>query len=774
MGEVYRARDTRLDREVAVKVLPQRFAQDAERLVRFQREAKAIAILSHPNILAIHDYGSQQSCCFAVMELLEGETLRQRLSQGMLPWRKAVENAIAIAEGLGAAHAKGIVHRDLKPENLFLTVDDRLKILDFGLALVDPPFRPDAETQTYLPAQTEAGMVVGTVGYMSPEQLRGQRVDSRSDIFALGCVLYEMVTGERAFRRDTAADTTAAILHEQPPELSDSGFSVPPQVERVIRHCLEKNPAARFQSARDLAFALKAVQSDSAVSTAARPAGRRRLHAAVGIVVALALLTGVFFHLVNSSDKGSDRLVTAVAEKPIESLAVLPFVTEGSDSGAEFLGDGFAISLTNSLSQLGNLSVRPFSSVSRYKGRGTDAPAAGRELQVQAVLTGTIRKQGQELLISVELVDVRANKQIWGQRYQRPLANLFILQEEIARATTERMRHKPTGRESQGLARRPTEDLEAYRLYILGRVEWNRRTKDGLRRGVEYFDRARERDPNYSLAYAGLADCYSLLDEYGVAPAKESFPKAKAAAQKALALDDTLAEAHTSLAYCLAFYEWDWRAAEKEYRRALQLNSRYATAHHWYGECLTVLGRTDEGIAHLRRAQELDPSSLIIHAVTGWALYSARQYDRAVELFQETLVLDAHFVQAHSFLGWAYAQRRQYAEALAAFQRAWQIDENPEFLGGIGYVYAVSGKKAEAQEVLDELEKLSRQHHVSPCLMAFIHAGLGRKDEAIDWLKKAFQERSAWLVYAKVDPKYDSLRLDPRFIDLLRRLGLQK
>jgi serine/threonine-protein kinase len=773
MGEVYRARDTRLDREVAVKVLPQRFAQDPDRLARFQREAKAVATLSHPNILAIHDYGTEQSCCFAVMELLEGETLRQRLAQATLPWRQAVEIAVAIADGLAAAHAKGIIHRDLKPENLFLTSDGRLKILDFGLALMNPPPQPDAETAVYVPAQTDVGMVVGTVGYMSPEQLRGQRVDSRSDIFSLGCVLYEMVTGERAFRRDTTADTTAAILHEQPPELSDSGINVPVQMDRIVRHCLEKNPQARFQSAHDLAFALKALEADSAVSPATFSSGRRRLRAAVVLAfLALAGLLATLVYVRTRPDNGPEPGPPIAAEMPIDSLAVLPFVTDGGDTAADFLGNGFAISLTNSLSQLRNLKVRPFSSVSRYKWRGSDAPAAGRELQVQAVLTGTIQKRGQRLFISVELVDVRANKQIWGERYERPFANLFAVQEEIARETTERMRFKPTGKEAQGLVRRHTEDLEAYRLYILGRVEWNRRTKDGLRRGVEYFERAREKDPNYTLAYAGLADCYGLWDEYGVAPAKEAFPKAKAAAQKALALDDTLAEAHTSLAYCLAFYEWDWQAAEKEYRRALELNPGYATAHHWYGECLTVLGRTEEAIAHLRRAQALDPLSLIIQSVAGWTLYSARQYDQAVELFQKTLDMDAQFVQAHSFLGWAYAQKRQYPEALAQFQKARQIDDNPEFLGGIGYVYAVTGKKAEARAVLAELEKLSKHHHVSPCLMAFIHIGLGQKDEAFRWLARAYQERSAWLVYARVDPKYDDLRSDPRFADLLRRLGL--
>jgi serine/threonine-protein kinase len=783
MGEVYRAKDTRLDREVAVKVLPEQFAKDPDRLARFEREAKVVAALSHPNILAIHDYGTGQDCSFAVMELLEGETLRERLAQATLPWRKAVEIGIAIADGLAAAHAKGIIHRDLKPENLFLTSDGRVKILDFGLARVNPPSSPQAETEAYVPAQTEAGMIVGTVGYMSPEQLRGQRVDSRSDIFALGCVLYEMMTGQRAFARGTAADTTAAILLEQPPELSDSGIKAPAQVELVLQCCLEKNPAARFQSAHDLAFALMALcgeagqNSNSAyaeVWPSAFRYGRRRLAAAVGFVLLLVLVGSLVIVIYHNfrPDTVSGLIPSTAAAKPAESLAVLPFQTEGGDSQTEFLGDGFAISLTNSLSQLRDLNVRPFSSVSRYKGPGTDALAAGRELQVQAVLTGTIQKRGEELLISVELVDVPANKQIWGERYQRPFANLFAVQEEIAREMTDRMRLKLTGEEVQRLGQRPTENLEAYRLYILGRVEWNRRTKESLQRGVDYFERARTNDPNYSLAYAGLADCYNLLDEYGVAPAKEAFPKAKAAAQKALSLDDSLAEAHTSLAYCLAFYEWDWPAAEKEYRRALELNPGYATAHHWYGECLTVLGQRQKGIAHLRRAQALDPLSLIIRSIAGWAYYNAGQYDQAIELFHATLATDAQFVQAHSFLGWTYAQKGKYAEAIAEFQKAQLLDDNPEFLGGIGYVYAVSGRKADAQHVLDELAKQSERRHVSPCLMAFIHAGLGQTDPAFRWLEKAYEERSAWLVYAKVDPKYENLRSDPRFVNLLRRVGL--
>jgi TolB-like protein/Tfp pilus assembly protein PilF len=456
----------------------------------------------------------------------------------------------------------------------------------------------------------------------------------------------------------------------------------------------------------------------------------------------------------------------------VGSLAVLPFAVEGGDADAAFLGDGFAISLTNSLSQLRSLHVRPFHSAARFRGRGTDAAAAGRDLRVQAVLTGRLRKRGDELIISVALVDVRANEQIWGERYARPFANLFALQEEIARETTERLRLKLTGAESRRLGRRPTEDLEAYRLYILGRVEWNRRTREGLRRGVAYFERARAKDPAYSLAYAGLADCYNLMDEYGVATPRESFPKAKEAALRALDLDDTLAEAHTSLAYCLAFYEWQWQAAEREYRRALGLNPGYATAHQWYGELLTIRGRTDEGLAHLRRAEELDPLALIIPSVAGWGLYNARRYDEAIAVFRKVLAADRNFVQARGFLGWAYAQKGEYGKALAEFEKVRLLDDNPEFLGGIGYVHALAGRKAEARRVLAELAKLSKGRHVSPCLSAFIHAALGEKEAAFADLEKAYRQRSAWLAYAKVDPKYDNLRPDPRFARLLRRVGL--
>jgi eukaryotic-like serine/threonine-protein kinase len=772
MGEVYRARDTRLGRDVAVKVLPQAFAHDPDRRDRFEREARAVAALSHPNILAIHDYGTNEAGTYAVMELLEGETLRSSLARGPLPWRKAVEIGIAIAEGLAAAHAKSIVHRDLKPENLFLTVDGQVKILDFGLARVEPPSAQDVATRSYFSAPTEPGTVMGTAGYMSPEQVRGQVVGARSDVFSLGCVLYEMVTAKRPFARTTAVETQTAILHDDPPELNDSGKRVPPELERVIRHCLEKNSEERFQSARDLAFALRAALTDSDTSraTAAR-LGLPRPHWRVA-ALALLVLAGGSLYLYLRDGKQNNGGPGPQRSQLVDSLAVLPFAHGGGDADAEFLGDGITISLTNSLAKLRDLKVRPFSAVSRYKGRETDAPAAGRELQVQAVLMGTIQKRGEDLVISVELVEVSENKQIWGQRYDRKFANLLAVQQEIAQDITATLRLRPTGEETKQLAKRPTEDLEAFRFYILGRVEWNKRTKKALQRGVDYFEQAKQKDPNYALAYAGLADCYNLLNEYGGAPAKESFPKAKAAAQKALAIDESLAEAHTSLAYCLAFHEWDWREADREYRRALALNPSYATAHQWYGECLIILGRTEEGLAHLRRAQELDPSALIIPGLTGWALYNNRQYDQAVGIFRKILALDGQFIQARSFLGWTYAEMGMYAEALAEFQKARLLDDNPEFLGGIGYVHAVAGRKVEAHKVLDDLKELSSRRHVSPCLLAFIHAALGEVDPALQELEKAYQDRSGWLAYAKVDPKYDKLRSDPRFTDLLRRLGL--
>ncbi len=768
MGEVYRALDVRLSREVAVKVLPPELAENREALGRFQREAKALAALCHPDILTVHDFGTDQGVTYLVTELLEGETLRTRLGSAPLPWQKALIIGQALAEGLAAAHSRGIVHRDLKPDNIFLTSDGGIKILDFGLAHIDQKAPPEGKRTAgnTVTTETAPGTVMGTVPYMAPEQVLGAAADARSDIFALGAILYEMLTGRGPFTRPTAPEIRSAILTEEPQDVATTGKPIPLELERVIRHCLEKKPEERFQSTRDLAFDLKAIRSDSGISAGAPavPArARRRWRLAVAglAAVVLALLVGAalwrFFG----------------REQAIDSLAVLPFVNEGADRETEFLSDGLTESIINNLSQVPNLRVIARSSVFRYKGREADAQAAGRELGVRAVLVGRVVQRGDGLSVGVELVDVRDNRQIWGEKYNRRLADLVAVQEEISQEITAKLRLRLTGEEKKRLARHHTENPEAFQEYLVGRYHWNKRTEEGFKTALNHFDEARKKDPGYALAYAGLADCYAVLGDYAYLPPAEAYPKATTAARTALQLDEALPEAHASLAFVKVQYDWDWVGAEKEYRRALELNPNYATAHQWYSEYLTALGRHDEALAEIKRARDLDPLSPIIHAVLGRALYFARRYHESAMQCQQTLQMDKEFGAAYLFLGRARVLEEKYDEGVVALQEARRLLGGTSIEAEIGHAYASAGREEEARQVLERLKEAAKTRYVSAGRLALIHAALGENDRAFALLEEAYRERSDSLVVLKVEPRLDPLRSDPRFADLMRRVGLQ-
>jgi serine/threonine protein kinase/tetratricopeptide (TPR) repeat protein len=742
MGEVYRARDTRLEREVAVKVLPEPFTKDPDRLARFEREAKAVAALSHPNILAVHDYGTDGAVTYLVMELLEGETLRSRMARGPLPWREAVEVGEAVAQGVAAAHAKGIVHRDLKPENLFLTADGQVKILDFGLARIAALPNTQSETRPYVPAETQPGTVLGTVGYMSPEQVRGQPVDVRSDIFSLGCVLYEMVTGIHPFARETAAETQAAILRDEPPHLGASGAIVPVDVERVIRHCLEKSLDVRCQAARDLALALRAVATGSDAGTRS-PATRTK--------------------------SGGSR-----HRKAIESLAILPLVNVSGDPKLDYLSDGITESIIYMLSRVPKLRVMARSTVFRYKGREVDAQAVGQELNVRAVFTGRMLAQGNRLTIKAELVDVTDGAQLWSEQHGRELSEILAIEEAIAREIADTLRLRLSGDQKKRLRKRPTENAEAYRLYLKGRYHWNKRNEEGIRKAIRLFEQALDQDPNCAQAYAGLADCYALLPNYASEAPKESLPKAEAAAKRALELDETLAEAHASLGMVRYSFNWNWTEAEREYRRATELNPNYATAHHWYAYLLMLLGRFDEALVTLARAQEIDPLSLIINATSAYILYFARRYDEAVEHSQRALAMEENFSPSQYFLALACEQKGWHDRALAAFHKALLLaGENTGCdAAALAHGYATAGRTAEAQQILDELIQRSQTRYVPAFYVALVALGLGDTPTALQWLEKGYEERDYYLIYLKVDPRLDPLRGDARFTDLLQRVGL--
>jgi serine/threonine protein kinase/tetratricopeptide (TPR) repeat protein len=753
MGEVYPAQDTRLDREVAIKVLPERLSNDPQALARFEREAKAVAALSHPNILAIHDFGREAGITYAVNELLEGETLRSRLGHGALGWRKAVETGIAIADRLSAAHSKGITHRDLKPENIFLTEDGRIKILDFGLARTAAITAAEkAEAATL----TEEGVILGTAGYMSPEQVRGKPADARSDIFALGCVLYEMVSGRRAFSRGSSAETLAAILEAQPAELSTAGKGIPPSLEKVIAQCLEKNSQERFHSAHDLALALRATLGGP---LAAKRSPARLWAIAAACLAMLAVGAAVYWF--------------TGRPKPIDSLAVLPFVNVGADPGTEYLSDGITENLINSLSQLPKLRVVPRGRVFRYKGREIDTEKVGRELNVRAVLTGRVVQRGESLNIQTELVDVAGDSQLWGQQYDRKFSEIIPVQEEIAKAVSEKLRFRPTGEEQKRLTKRYTENPEAHQLYLKGRYLWNRRTAETLKRAMEYFQQAADKDPSYALAWAGLADCYAVYGTYEVVPPREAIPRAKEAASKALALDETLAEPHAALGFIKDGYDWDWQGAEREFKRAIELNPNYAIARYWYSIFLSATGRLDDAIAEAKRAQDADPASLVISTISAQAYYFSRRPDQAIQELRKTLYIDSGFYIAHWLLAMIYTEAGRYEEAIAEGQKAWSLSGSaPSALGQLGYSYAVSGKDAQAKRVLAELQDLSKRRYVAPLDIAIVYVGLREKEQAFEWLDKAYEDRSFFLEWIKVDPRFYSLRGEPRFQDLLRRIGL--
>jgi serine/threonine-protein kinase len=814
MGRVYLGLDEKLNRPVAIKLLSNYDATEKERVRRFVLEAQAAAALNHPNIAHIYEIGEDKGTNFIAMEFVDGETLRQKLRERS-ELKVLLKYLLQVAQGLAKAHAGGIVHRDLKPDNVMITSDGHVKILDFGLAKLLETTRPQAgrdegpgssEMATaMMPVELSTpGVVMGTVGYMSPEQAQAKSVDQRSDIFSFGCILYETVTGRKPFAGESVRDTLNKIISEPAPSISDLNPSASPELQRVIRKCLAKEPDKRYQTivdtANDLEELIQEMQGPSEVdrsvapSTSATTSGRtnstdehvraentvpvgrgpassaeyiasgikqHKLAAVASLLVLVlgAVGLGLYLHARN----------TAVA---IDSIAVLPFQNKSVETDTDYLSDGLAESLVYRLSQLPNLRVSPTSSVFRYKGKEIDAVKVGQELGVRAVLSGRIVQRGDNLTVSAELVDVRDNKLLWGEQYDRKMSDLLATQREIAQEIVEKLKLKVSG-EEKAFAKNYTESSEAYQLYLKGRFYWNKRTRDGLTKSIGYFNQAIEKDPGFVLAYAGLADCYVV--PANPQPPREKMPRAKAAALRALELDETLAEAHTSLARVFATYDWDWRSAEKEYKRAIELNPRYALAHQWYSGCLELMGRRNEAIAERKRAQELDPLSLTINFGQAMAFYQARNYDQAIEQFRKTLELDQNFPPVHTFLPAAYEQKGMYDKAIAEFKNASPQQGSAESamaMAGLGHVYAVSGKKDEAQALLNQLKRLSEKQYVSADSIALIYAGLGEKDQAFAWLERAYVERSFGMPNLNTEPRWDSLRSDPRFADLLRRVGL--
>ena len=817
MGQVYLAEDTTLRRLVAVKLLPAEFTADQDRLRRFEREAFAASSLNHPNILTIYEIGAEDGHHFIATEFIDGESLRRYTKDIRLELHEALEIGIQVASALAAAHAARIVHRDIKPENIMVRKDGIVKVLDFGLVKLaeqEQKSAPDTEAPTKaLQHHTAPGMVMGTASYMSPEQARALEVDERTDIWSLGVVLYELVAGRLPFVGETATDVVANILHREPPSLLLYRSEMPAEVERIVEKALTKGREERYQSAKELGLDLKrlkqrlevAAELERSVTPEEEERRAAMREATVGSGVsrqvtgatqgASAMQTaGGDIHTTSSAEyiveeikrhkRGAALMLAALvlaiagvaylyfvrsSKASINSVAVMPFVNESRAPNTEYLSDGISESLINNLSQLPQLKVIARSSTFRYKGKEIDPEEVARSLGVGAIVTGRVVQRGDDLQVSVELINAQDKTQMWGEQYTRRATDLQTVQVEIARTVSEKLRLRLTGAQEQQLAKQPTENPQAYQLYLTGMLYARKGNIENTKKALDYFNQAVALDPKFALAYAGMAVSYSNLRASGADP-KELQAKVRAAAQKAVELDDSLADAHNAMA-TIKKDEWDWSGAESEYKRAIELNPNFASARGNYANYLSAMGRTAEALAEIKRALELDPFRIGIKSIEGLILIRARRYDEAIQVLQNVIKLQPDFAGAHANLGDAYSLKGQYAEAIAETQKEMSLNgETTITLCYLAHDYAMSGKRDEALAILNKLK--TTKEHVSRAALAVLYLGLGDKEAALDALERAYQERDTGMRDLKVDPYLDPLRSEPRFQDLLRRTGL--
>jgi serine/threonine-protein kinase len=769
MGVVYRAHDAQLERDVALKVLPSGTITDNASRRLFRKEALALAKLSHPNIETIYEFDTQDGIDFLVMEYVPGKTLAERLGNGALPEKEVVALGMQIAAAMEEAHSRGIVHRDLKPRNIAITERGQAKVLDFGLAKLLPKVNEVTAADTV--TDTQAG--AGTLPYMPPEQLQGDSVDARADIYTIGAVLYEMATDKRAFPEELPSRVIDAILHYPPVAPRALNPRISPDLERIILKCLDKDPSQRFQSAKELLVDLRRLGTTSTAtahntlvppaSDALKRATRLAAYAVAGLLAFAVLMTGL------NVAGWRDRLMGRPRPALIRSLAVLPLENRSHDPEQDYFADGMTDELITELAKLNAVRVISRASVMRFKNTDKSLPEIASSLNVDAVVEGSVQRVADRVNINARLLQPRTGQVLWAGSYERDLSDVLGLQHEVAEAVAGSIEANlvpaPASRKLRAV------DPAAHEAYLKGLYYWNKRTPEGMKKALQYFQQAIDKDPDYALAYAGLSYTYAFAPELGMS-SEIAKDKQKAAALKAVALDDSLPEAHTSLAAAFED-EWNWGNAEFQYKRAIELNPNYATARHWHSIYLSTLSRHEEAIAEAKRALELDPLSLIIQANLGGRYLRASRYADAIQECQKALDMDSSFVIGHDCVGFAFLQTGRPQEAIAEFQSAVAISKgDPESLSALGHAWAVLGQPEEAEKVVQQLESSGASEYLPTYYVAIVEAGLGHKKEALSWLERAYQNRSAQLPSANTEPMLSSLRPDPQFRNLMRLVGL--